>query len=249
MKRGQISLFVITGILILILLGLAMLIPEYLQKGESLDDSSAFRFVESCLSSTATEGLKLQGVRGGWLYDPKPQLELGSGTAAYYDYYSGSKYAPTLQEMQQDIADYVDSHIGDCLSAKGMDSHSNVNVASSPEFVTISMSNPTTVRSGNGKVTKDEYSVQIDVPLGKIAQSADALIESITASDLNTDTRFDKTIGPYLKPQPCVGLAFMATPINTMARFSYYFYSCDTTIWHYSQGDYNFIFAARHMRK
>ena len=72
MKKGQISIFIIAGIILISLFALGSFYVRNLDHPSVIEDNSAFEYVESCLRSTAIEGLNLQGAKGGLLYDSVP---------------------------------------------------------------------------------------------------------------------------------------------------------------------------------
>src|SRR3989344_6484315 len=101
LKRGQVTIFLIVGILILfIFAGLFYIVSVLEQKGllaetEELPETFALKtrvssFVESCLRETAIPGIYLLGIQGGVIYPADPTKVLFTENAVInYGYLNG----------------------------------------------------------------------------------------------------------------------------------------------------------------
>ncbi len=123
-KRGQIAVFVILGISVIILVGLFGYTQSNLTHNKvsyeikkasktPLEISSIKRFAESCLKEVSDRGLWIVGEHGGYI-DPEGNITYGEpGTIDYiqYDhvpvpYYIGGTPL-TLEEIQEKLARYI----------------------------------------------------------------------------------------------------------------------------------------------
>ena len=70
MARGQVTLFVIIGLVLLVGVGLffAMRAPEPQEQNTNVDTQPVITFVESCLYNSAKNGLLIAGAQGGDIY-------------------------------------------------------------------------------------------------------------------------------------------------------------------------------------
>ncbi|PIN85883.1 hypothetical protein COV19_07370 [Candidatus Woesearchaeota archaeon CG10_big_fil_rev_8_21_14_0_10_44_13] len=128
-KRGQITLFIIIGILIVALAGVFIYIRSEKITIEEPEVIPAELFpvkeyVESCEKITLTKAVLLMGQQGGYLYVPEsirydPTSFIApterSEIIVPYWYHDGKTIAPTIKGMEEQISRYVNEHIGDCL--------------------------------------------------------------------------------------------------------------------------------------
>lgn len=118
-KRGQVTIFVITGIVILAAAIILLLVRTTLVKEELetqtpegvLLSASVKSYVESCLQNTAEDALVFIGQHGGYYdlpdgYDPRFSLP-------YYFYEDDSTY-PSQQEVEEHISEYVNRGLFFC---------------------------------------------------------------------------------------------------------------------------------------
>ena len=133
-RKGQVALFIIVGILLLIALGFLVMRARPLVAPPPLMGPAAEvnDFVESCLQSTAQEILALMGLRGGHIVlDEKPleilapKLPIGwTGTAqvhgevwpVMYWYVDGQERIPRIKDIENRIGYGVDQGITVCLN-------------------------------------------------------------------------------------------------------------------------------------
>lgn len=140
MNKGQVTLFILLGILILAGAGLLV----YLISGDdgvTIEDSTAQSknrislFIDSCVEPTTYEGLEIMRMRGGWINIPigvpvtvvsDNVAILESATGPYLSDVPGlnevphwhignSPYIPTLEKMQSDMETYIEDRLDGCL--------------------------------------------------------------------------------------------------------------------------------------
>ncbi|MBI5390283.1 hypothetical protein HZB02_02245 [Candidatus Woesearchaeota archaeon] len=128
-KRGQITLFIILGIILLLLIGLLLYIIQPKTQAAVVpplgyQPKPVIAYVEQCVEQTMERGIVLMGMQGGYLTIPS---QISQHPPAYVKgdplgiskvplwYYEGRDRRPTLQGMQQDLAQFVDREIGGCL--------------------------------------------------------------------------------------------------------------------------------------
>ncbi|RME54584.1 hypothetical protein D6777_03340 [Candidatus Woesearchaeota archaeon] len=122
MKRGQITLFVAVGIVIMVVIGLGLYYSKTLSKKnfEVLEQDVAKtiqnekdlnNYVTACLTKTLKESL-LEISRNGGYYPPK-KGSINSHVPVYYD--SGKEDVPSKHAIEGSIKRYVDRNIVGCL--------------------------------------------------------------------------------------------------------------------------------------
>lgn len=133
MKKGQITLFVILGVVLLILILLAFTFRETLleQATESgilptLSLSREAVYVQSdmtrCLRNSAETGLVTMALQGGYvMFDPKTPYTEATTTIYYipyvgtaYLYYKGKNMVPTKETMEKQLEGYITANLEIC---------------------------------------------------------------------------------------------------------------------------------------
>lgn len=119
MKKGQITIFIIIGVLLLSGFGAY----SYLRQGEAekVRDSenipviSIKNSVESCLSEVGVDAILHNSVRGGYFEPVQNSLNIsGIFIPLYLD--SGVLTVPDTNTLQNEISKYVDKNLDSCIS-------------------------------------------------------------------------------------------------------------------------------------
>ncbi|MCX8147412.1 MAG: hypothetical protein N3D84_03015, partial [Candidatus Woesearchaeota archaeon] len=125
-KRGQLTVFIIIGILLLALLGVFLYIrqsqreievPEYIpERLVPIRD-----YVNNCIRETLKDATILLGMQGGYIYlperiayDPTSHISYGQLKVPYW-YYQGRSRIPTKEGMESEIERYVNENLDRCL--------------------------------------------------------------------------------------------------------------------------------------
>ncbi|MBC8494594.1 hypothetical protein H8D36_00390 [archaeon] len=114
MKRGQITLFALLGIVLIIVVALIFLIMNQSRTSPGLDaqQTGASFFVKSCVSNLLTEGNLIISNQGGYIYPPQPTTELFIYNIPYFD--DGVVLAATIEE---NLASYIDENMDSCIQS------------------------------------------------------------------------------------------------------------------------------------
>ncbi|MDD5253795.1 MAG: hypothetical protein PHG05_01665 [Candidatus Nanoarchaeia archaeon] len=164
MKRGQVSLFVIIGIIIVVVLGAFIAFREVMlnksneiltgeKEGEEIE--SVKNFVESCLQQVTFSGSQLMGLQGGYLDvedDNIPisdfnkvsnKLSFGDLEVPYWYYRKANNVDklqyPSLGEIEKNLGIYVKSNLDLCLN--NFSGFSGYNIKTGEKEVKISIEN------------------------------------------------------------------------------------------------------------
>ena len=126
-KRGQVTVFVIVGILIL----LALLLFFYLRAKTTIftpeivvpqEVAPIKRYVESCVQDIGEKAVIKLGMQSGYVeipediaMNPEAYIAVGGPLKLPYWYLNGVDTSPTLSDIQSQISDYVSKNLKSCL--------------------------------------------------------------------------------------------------------------------------------------
>ncbi len=126
-KRGQITVFVIVGILVI----LGFLLFFYLRERTTIftpevvvpqEIAPIKRYVESCMQDIGEKAVIMLGMQSGYVeipeeiaMNPQAYINVGGPIKLPYWYLNGIDISPTLANMQSQISDYVSKNLKDCL--------------------------------------------------------------------------------------------------------------------------------------
>lgn len=146
-KRGQVTIYIILGIVILVVFGMLLFFRNEFTKNDFQSQLARVKvpeqiqpiknYVDECLEETAMVGVRTIASNGGYLnvpYEGVPRsytnpfsnsLDLGNSKVAYWYYKSSNNLdktqVPTIESMEADLEEYIDDHFDYCL--KGLDSY------------------------------------------------------------------------------------------------------------------------------
>lgn len=115
--KGQITLFIVIGIVVLIIISLLILtrhdyfadVFSFISFGK--DAAKAKSAAEDCLKLDVTEGLKLIEAQGGYT-QPSKVIIINDGQIGYI-YFNNT--ALTLEDIEKDLAQYTEGLLPDCF--------------------------------------------------------------------------------------------------------------------------------------
>jgi hypothetical protein len=157
-KRGQVTLFIIIGVVLLIGLFITMQL-----RGESfkIDEKQTVEitptgfqsYVEQCLSETSREALFKLGDLGGYLNvpeyisrDDRAVLSMG-GLKVPLWYFNGKNREPTLTSMEENLDYYISTNVEKCFNEfKDFEFKYSVDILGEPSVQTIIGDNDITFR-------------------------------------------------------------------------------------------------------
>ena len=143
-KKGQVTTFIIIGLVIVLVVGTGFFIRGYLEKRDlSLEEQLGIvvpqqvkpikNFIDSCIEQTTLDGVRLLGLQGGHISLPPDQFITAAGNQFsnslaifngfnvpywYYEKASGLQVSsiPPLEQMNSELANYIDLNLEDCAS-------------------------------------------------------------------------------------------------------------------------------------
>ena len=194
-KRGQITIFMIIGILILLIIALTLFFTRSIVKEEQdqelsestpIETSALKMFVESCLTKTSYDSIYYNYINGGFY---KPQfITLYNKWSVPYYYHLGDSFQPIEEQVEEGLSLYVQNNILDCL--ENFSAIKDLKVVSTKEPIAdvdikpvgVDFDLDLSLEISSGDKTKEinEFSVQLDVPLREVN---DILTEIIVEQD------------------------------------------------------------------
>lgn len=166
-KRGQVTLFIVLGLALLIGVVLFFFMREnstgVLDEAalaiEDEDARNVYIFVKDCLRTTADDALFYFGYNGGNVNYFPMKYEYPKYSVPYY-FYEGVSYMPTEEDVDDNIlSEYVRQNLDSCIS--GFDSFSgleivagdiNPNVLIAKESVIFELDYPVSVYKGENVI-------------------------------------------------------------------------------------------------
>lgn len=136
MKRGQITLFVILGIIVLAVIGLGIYFKESLLEQRELAEvaeravvapevQQIYNHVFDCVDRIARDGLVVVGLQGGYFEPPEDSIELPEeGIAIAIGFDKGENKLPSLETIRSEMAAYVDSYLPTCVDLELFEGYS-----------------------------------------------------------------------------------------------------------------------------
>ncbi|MCX6707840.1 MAG: hypothetical protein NT001_06945 [Candidatus Woesearchaeota archaeon] len=188
-KRGQLTVFIIIGLLMLAFLGIFLYMRQTKTSPATTETEvipenlvPIRQYVESCMQKTAKDAVVLLGMQAGYIYmpdriayDPSSYILIG-GVKVPYWYYQGNSRVPSIDGMQSDINQYIEENLRPCVSnfmpfSNQFDINEDGNITVDSRIVegkvTVSMRYPLSVKArgeeSSNKITI--YNAEMDVGL------------------------------------------------------------------------------------
>ena len=211
-KRGQITVFLAIGVVLLLLVATLLFINSRvtkenlsteLQAPETLQLRPQLRlYVESCLRDVLEPGVYLLGIQGGVIYPDDPQTVLLPENAMInYVSLNGINQLSTVK-MEQDLARFVEESIDYCVEDLSVFAQRGIKVEKkgTPQVdVTITQNNVEArldyefrAEDGDDSATIDSFSAEVPIQLGKVVKEVEEIVKN-QKKDLNSVNLAKKT--------------------------------------------------------
>lgn len=164
-KKGQITVFMIAGLVLFVLVLMAYIITLNTEKVElppdkiaALDTSPARAYIQSCMEDLGKAGLELIGRQGGY-YILSDGFDYTQAQSAFY-YYDGPR-VPELSKIESELSDLMDDAAYSCLQDMNL-----------PDFEIMTGTPKTTTTIADDKVT---FTVDTGITLVKEGEASNQL--------------------------------------------------------------------------
>lgn len=118
-KKGQITIFMIAGLVLFVLVLMAYILTLNTEKVElppdkiaALDASPARAYLQSCMEDLGKAGLELVGRQGGY-YILSDGFDYTQAQSAFY--YNDGASVPRLSTIENELSDFMDDFAYSCL--------------------------------------------------------------------------------------------------------------------------------------
>lgn len=179
-NKGQVTIFMIVGIILLAMIILAVLLNLSFREDEvptAKEDTSTLQgFVQSCLQEVGTDAVVLSGMQGGYTTLPESYL-ITDYSEIGYSYYKGKDRLLSKDEFEYQISKFVEDSIDECLDNFNSFRKQGYAVESgNPEVETfiregnvmVELNYPISLSRSADSMTQEDFSSIIDVRLGHI---------------------------------------------------------------------------------
>lgn len=199
MRKGQITVFIILGIVLLSLV-IISLYANLLKKISlpSSQEEEAKRFFQSCIEKETLDGIQLLGIRGGYLKIKEPYLELNYTTIPYY-FYETRIIQPSKKDIELELRDFITKAISVCyhnlsifeeigysIDAKEPKTDvliNNENIILKIKYLLIFSKNEISFQI-------DDFNIQLPVRLGYVYDVASRITENTAKNQKDVDMTF-----------------------------------------------------------
>ncbi len=176
-KRGQLSIFLVIALIIVILFSLIYFlksIPLISPKTEIVKSSIANTLtsnIQSCLMNTANEAILLLGLQGGYTEKPNKFLTINDSILSF-GYYKDSAIINSLEGIKSEINSYIEKNLPLCIKGNKLilEQGSIISkTAINKDNIKIEVSYPIRIKQGDRiESLPENYNIEIKVRLGYI---------------------------------------------------------------------------------
>lgn len=184
-KRGQTTLFIILGIVIVILVVLFLVLattdigPSLTQNAEDVMNEVDEHIAE-CMEESSEDLITLIGLQGGYLSPPEGSYKLWDDYPVSYLCYNQVNEPTcinrllTRADMEEQLEVAMKSQLQGCINVYGIDSSISassdytIDVDILQEAVSIVLDYPMSIVKGDQTSSRDTFEISVDAPLGEL---------------------------------------------------------------------------------
>ena len=196
-NKGQITIFILLGLIILIGFGLVL----YLKSGKAkeveikkiselpLSLAPIKNYIDLCIEEVAVPGIYLLANKGGYIYDYEKVLLTENVQPAYHLEFD-NETSPTKGFMENELSKFISDSLKLCIndfqdfkSYEFEYGKSDVKVNIEKEKVTVNINYPITIIKGNAKTTISEFRNSFPIRLGHVLDVKNKVLKNIKGND------------------------------------------------------------------
>jgi len=193
-RKGQLTLFIIIGIVILLTIAIFYLSRprQEIITQDMIDTTPIKEYVDSCIEQVATPGVYLLAQQGGFIYSVDESLKTENYEIAYH--------SPSIGSMEEELSTYIENSLFLCLNLSGLGydiepGRLSVDSTILSEKVIVELDYPLKIRQNDVEITLSGFSKDIPLRLGHLVDRRDDIAEITDRIDL--DGLANVTILPY----------------------------------------------------
>lgn len=197
-KKGQITVFVIIGIVIVALIVLlyafrSQISLPFVQVNLQDEMQKVTSEIQDCLKNSASGPVELIGLQGGYLSTPPGSYRLFNDTPISYLCYNQAEKPTctnrmlTIENMQDQLSNAIDQSLLECLDvsvSSGVELQTpntyKVNTFIQPSKVLIELDYPITLtdKKTNDELSETKFTATVNAPLGDLYNVAMDIVDS-----------------------------------------------------------------------
>ncbi len=173
MKRGQVTVFIIVGLVILVLAAFLFRFSESIQPEKPIinnEKAAVTSFVESCIDEVTHEAIYVVSTQGGYYQVKLPYYEHPLFDVPYY--FDKKAFLPQKKEIELQVALFIDENLDICIDRVGL--LWDVNYQNSKTKVTIGLNEliidvnlPMEITKGTQITSLNSFSITKPAELGR----------------------------------------------------------------------------------
>jgi hypothetical protein len=194
-KKSQVTLFFILALLILIVFSTVAYL-SYKNKITNLKELILIKseipeqiqvvvdYINDCLEITSYNSLYYIGVHGGYYKVPKESSTRYFTEYIPYYYLNNKTITPTINQVQNEISDYIEDNLGNCLNINEFknqgfvinEKNYTVNAIIEEKSVLISLKYPVDIQKEEIKITLNTFDKKINLNFKRIYEISKEII-------------------------------------------------------------------------
>ncbi len=184
MKKAQVMLFVIAGIVILLIMGLLLiLVPDRAE--QQVSRSPIDIYIKACLEKTTKAGAKRIALQGGYFNPPAGSPDFYSVKIPYY-WDDGNKM-PSIDVLEDELSSYIESAMIGCLDnfsairdlGYDVDAETvSADAEISDNRIDVGLDYEITAKLGDTAFSGYRFSASVPSDLGMLYKKAEALMSA-----------------------------------------------------------------------
>lgn len=196
-KRGQVSPFIIIGIVLVVIVAfVGFILYQTYNLGNDKTEAAVvpqqvrpiYDYIQDCSYNVLLEGVKLIGLTGGYVVEMPESVETDFSNVGY-GFFEGRKVFPSKNIIENQIALYIEVMMPVCFDATLFPDF-EISYEEPKVDVRINEGNVEAVVDYNVKATKedltfdlnDDYNAEVDINLGSIYGEIDNILNDINSN-------------------------------------------------------------------
>lgn len=194
-KRGQATLFIILGIVLVVLVVLYFvgvqqeIIPPLLAGGDASAQMSAVdQHIRECMADIGNEYVTILGAQGGYLSPGTDTYRLYNDTQVSYLCWNQVTVSTctnrllTIAHMEEELTDVIEEALGTCINVYDVSDEVeaadewDLTVEIQRDSVDMLLYYPVSIDDGDNVISEEEFSESLDVPLGELHSVAQDVV-------------------------------------------------------------------------
>lgn len=186
-KRGQLTVFVIIGVVIVAVVAILLYLKSVAVEKEEVvpvDIAPIKLYVEKCLEETAKDAVLIIALQGGYYILPEKSLNFLNIYSPYY-LYEGEVFLPTIEMIENELSFYCMFNLRDCIDLETFSERGyeitieipEVTVTIAPKEIFFDVDMPVTIKTEDEEQTISRFSTDVETELMKLYNAASEYID------------------------------------------------------------------------